>query len=354
MNRLAVLLLSCAACTDDTQPTPDGPGSFVAVASDFATGSYGRFDPTAPSYAEIGAADADPQVRVRAGRVFVLGRDGSNVTELDPGDLSVAGQVSVADEGGGTANPHDLCLSGSKAYVLRYDLATVGVYESSSWAPVGTIDLSDLADDDGIPEMESCAVSETADGPRLWVTVERLDRAAYFGCAGESFLVEIDPATDSVVGQHTLAACNPFAEVREDGDRLLVAETGAFGVADGGIEAISLSTGEPAGFVVTEEALGGDVGAFAACGDQAAAIVSDADFNTLLVAFDPADGAVGGTLYAPDGYALTDVECAGDRLVVTNVTVDGPGLVLVDWTGETPPTEPIDTGLPPVDVSALP
>ncbi len=354
MTSKPVLFLLIAACDGEATRQP-GAGSFLAVASDFATGTYGRFDPLTASYTEVGAADADPQVRVRDGRVFVLGRDGSNVTELAPADLSVVRQVSVADAGGGGANPHDVCLVAEKAYVLRYDLPTVGVFDASSWEAVGTVDLSDLADDDGIPEMESCAVSESGDGPRLWVTVERLDRAGYFGCAGESFLVEIDPATDAVVGQTTLAACNPFAELRFDDVRLLLAETGAFGAMDGGIEAIDLGTGESSGFVVDEAALGGDVGAFAVCdAGLAVAIVSDADFNTLLVRFDPADGTVGETLYAPGGYALTDVECAGDRLVVTDVTVERPGLVLVDPAGQVPPTEPIGTGLPPVDVIALP
>src|SRR5262245_13134688 len=232
---LALAFFGCGGEAPERLTT--GAGRFLVVATDFQSGSYGRFDPNAepPAYEEVGAADADPVVRVRDGHVFLLGRAGSNVTELDPADLAIVRQVSVADEGGGIANPHDICLAGDKAYALRYEQATIAIVDLARGALTGTIDLASFADADGNPEMESCFAS----AGRLYVALERLDRASYyFPCAGESYLVAIDTETDEVVDLDpdtagvqgvTLAACNPLGEARLDaaGASLLYAETGA-------------------------------------------------------------------------------------------------------------------------------
>ena len=80
-------------------------------------------------------------------------------------------------------------------------------------------------------------------------------------------------------------------------------------------------------------------------------VVSDASFNTSLVAWDPEAGARLGTLYAPGGYSLADV-ALNDRgeLWACNSSFEAPGLRAWSVGGDEPLAGPIATGLPPVQI----
>ncbi len=358
--------------TDTETGTEPEACRFLVVSGDFVAGSYGLLDVQPDgnaSFDEIGASDSDPQARVEGDWVFVVGRAGSNLTVLDPDDLSLVRQFSVADAEGEYANPHDVCLvSDDEAYVPRYEQSTVAIVDPTAGTLDGTVDLGSFADADGIGEAESCAVATVKDAIYAYVALQRLDRDNFYSCAaGGSVLAVVDTATGAIVDRDLvegglqgipLAACNPLGEARHDeaAGLLYLAEVGAFGVLDGGIEAIDLVAMGSRGFVVSEEALGDDVVGFALIADDLGlAILSTETFQTVLAQFDPEAGTLGDAIYAPGGYVISDVETCGDWAVVADRTLDAPGVVVIDArTGVPAFDSPLDTGLPPVDIARLP
>jgi hypothetical protein len=136
-------------------------------------------------------------------------------------------------------------------------------------------------------------------------------------------------------------------------------------VADGGIEAIplcrtcdvidpTLPRWSSAGFVATEQALGGDVGdvAFLLPG-HSFAIVSDDDFNTVLVSWSAVTGQKLSTVYAPGGFELNDmaVSPARDELWLCRGGFDAAGLYVFRCGDEALVAGPLGTGLPPYQIA---
>src|SRR5262249_13989541 len=149
------------------------------------------------------------------------------------------------------SNPYDICFaSDTKAYVPLYGRKYVLTVNPTTGAEVGRIDLSSLADADGIPEMNACAVT----GGRLYVTLQNLTN---FLPSGQSRIAVIDTASDTLLGSAPLTGQNPGTPIVVDAgnQRLLFGDVGSFGVADGGIEAFDLTSQRSAGFVVTEQEL---------------------------------------------------------------------------------------------------
>ena len=142
--------------------------------------------------------------------------------------------------------------------------------------------------------------------------------------------------------------------------RLFIGCTGSWGVLDGGIAEIVVpgwAHGTPAaitcpGYAITEAALGGDAADVVAYGAaHSYAVVSDASYNTSLVAWDPDAGARLGTLYAPGGYSLADVALDDRReLYACNSSFEAPGLHVFAAGDDVRLAGPIATGLPPVQI----
>jgi len=151
-----------------------------------------------------------------------------------------------------------------------------------------------------------------------------------------------------------LTAQNPVTTFQWDaaGSRLLVGCTGAFGVLDGGVEAIDPDTFQSLGLLVTEAALGGDIGDLAWNGpERSYAIVSDASFNTHLVSWSAVTGTRLATLFSPGGFSLPD--CAIDdrgELYVCHSDFLAPALYVFDTATDTQVAGPLGTGLPPQQI----
>jgi hypothetical protein len=301
------------------------------TATDFQTGGFATasldeprtVDPVAPAR-QLGS---DPVPRTFAGGVYVINRSpGDNIQALDPGNgFATRWQCST----GNGSNPQDFALlDAGKAYVTLFaepDLLVVNPSPSPDCHDFlrSSIDLSAYADSDGVPEMDQMAI---VDGI-LYVSLQRLNN---FAPAAPGAIVAVDTATERVVNEFDLGAENPFGNTKgltvRNGD-LLVGEVGAFGTNDGGVERIALPSGQSKGFIVTEEALGGDINDFAVVSDRLAyALVALPDFSTSVVAFDPGSGAVTSTLLA-HGEFYSDIE-VNDRgeLYVVDRTFANPGL----------------------------
>jgi len=135
--------------------------------------------------------------------------------------------------------------------------------------------------------------------------------------------------------------------------RVMVATVGAYGVNDGGLEAVvDPLSGVSAGFVVTEEALGGDIGDWVVLGGVVGFAIVTAGFTEdRVMRFNVMSGLVAPEpMVVSGGYALSGLTDLGDgRLAVSDRTAGAAGIRLFNAdTKEELTAEPIDVGLPPV------
>jgi hypothetical protein len=329
------------------------------VATDFQTGSFGTISLDPPRQVQPAGVDrrinADATARTFDGLVYVINRFlADNIQVLDPErDFATQWQCST---GPGT-NPHDIAiLNETTAYVTRYDAADLLVIDPSvgpdcNGFSISTINLGSFADADGIPEMDQMAL---VDG-LLYVSVQKLDRNNFFSPTGPGAIVVIDTATNQPIDEITLSGGNPLAATKGltvVGNALVVAETGSFGVTDGGIERVNLLTLTAEGFLITEAELGGDITDFVLVSDDLGyAVISKPDFTNDLVAFDPTSGAKTSIILTGVQY-IPDIEL-NDRgeLFASDRTTGHTGIrILRASDGVEITTEPIDLGLPPFEM----
>ncbi|MBX3026670.1 hypothetical protein KF840_17330 [bacterium] len=340
-------------CPADTQ-------AFV-VTSTFEEGSFATVALAAPR----AVTPSTPQRRIFRDAVargfgdliYVLNRlYADNLQVLDPANgLRTRLQCST---GNGT-NPHDIAVvSAHKAYVTLFERRELLIVDPAAPRDCsgflrGRIDLSSLADADGIPDMDQMAIV----GDRLYVSLQRLDIKSVLRLpATNGALAVVDLATDRVLGGIELTGANPFAATKgltvRDG-ALWIAEAGEFNVLDGGLERVDLRTGTASGFVVTEAALGGDITDFAIVSDHLAyAIISRPGFTNALVSFDPATGRLLATHHTSSGYTLFDIEL-NDRgeLYLADRTRRAPGIRVFRASDGTPLTDGVlDLVLPPFEI----
>jgi len=331
--------------------------------TDFSSGSATWID-LQSKHATIGVASifSDATARYYNGLIYVVNRLGQdNVQVLDPdAGFSTIRQFST----GNGSNPHDIvCTGPSTCYVTRYEKANLWKMDPSNGAVLGTIDLSALADADGIPEMDQLALV----GNRLFVSVQRLDRNNAFQPTAASYIAVVDISADTLLDANahvpgvqpiTTTHPDPFSEMQLDGftGTLYLSETGFFGLLDGGVEAIDPVTLQSLGTIFTESATGEDIlDVEIVAPDLGYAIISTPQFYTHLISFNPRTGARIATVYAPSAYVLQDVERGPDGLLyLADRTITAPGIRCYNAaTGVEITTSPVSTGLPPFDLTFL-
>ena len=359
---LSLGLAALAACGGDDDDDASGDGDADAdgdgdgdadarvfvLASDFASSVYGWASlADLADFHELGPAEGDAVVVESNGRYGIIERTLGAVTLLAD-DLSIERNFSVADEGGPAPNPHDIAIvSDTKAYVVRLGQGTIAIVDPSTGMLTGTIDLSSH-DPDGVPDMDAIAVV----GNRAFVSLELLDEN--FAPRGVGELVAIDTESDAVERTITLPVPNPYGRFRasSNSEELLVPCVGVFGEADGGIVAYGVDADAPR-MVVTEQALGGDVGSFVIADNTHGFAIVAREFITYLVTFDPSTGDVGDSILDSEGWDLRDVELVGGQIVVADGAPTAPGLRVFDLDGTEVTSAPVDVGLPPSVVLAM-
>ena len=224
----------------------------------------------------------------------------------------------------------------------------------------GLIDFSWLADADLIPEMAHMVKV----GTRVFVAIQRLDRTSSFDPTGTSYVAVFDAATQQFLDAEPgttgtqairLATTNPFGEMvyNAASGKIWVPTVGFFGLADGGVEVLDPVALTTSGIVISETTLGGDITDVVALdANRGAAIVSDSNFNTLLVGFDLSAPTSIDTIYAPGSFALQDAERSRDgRIFVSDRSVSAPGIRVFRGSNHSQiTTNPINVGLPPADI----
>jgi len=360
MHRALTSLLTCLTLVTAVGPATAAQTRALTVNTDFSSATFSWLDlDTRTPHTDVTTVGYDPALRWYGGLVYVVNRGGpDNIQELDPANgFATVFQFST---GNGT-NPQDIAVqTPHKAYVSRYDSQSLLICDPTNGATLGTISLAAFADADGLPEMAHVALVRN----RLFVALQRLDRNAGYSPTAFSLVVVVDTEADTVVDCDpatpgvqgiTLTYKNPFTTFGYDraADRLYIGCTGAFGVADGGVEAIDVATLTDLGSVVSEGTLGGDLSDFELwTPTHAYAIVSDASFNTLLVSWNPTTHQFIGTVAAPGGFSLAD--CAIDdrgELYLANNGFSAPGLYVYRAGIDTLITGPIATGQVPVQIS---
>ncbi|HEY2385319.1 MAG TPA: hypothetical protein VGK30_00040 [Candidatus Binatia bacterium] len=373
---LAVAVASCGGGggggggSSTPPPSSEGASVFV-VTTDFDTGSYSLFPVGHPEQVarSLGNVHSDAVARTHGGIVYVVNRlGGDNIQAIDPAQgWTTVWQCSV---GNGT-NPHDiLVVAPTKAYVTLYERAQLAIVDPSVGPSCdgflrGSIDLSPLADADGIPEMDQMALV----GDRLYVSLERLNRRNFFQPTDASVLavidttsdtlVDVDPSTAAIDGIR-LAGTNPFTESQgltvdaATGD-ILTSSVGSFGtIGDGGIERVDTSTNRSAGFIVTESDLGANITDFVLLdAHQAYALLLDLNSINRLVRFDPTTRTITATLLSSSEF-LVDIALEPSRreLYVTDRTLKSPGIRIFSTSDDREVAgSPVDTGLPPFDIT---
>jgi hypothetical protein len=315
--------------------------------------------------AVAGIVESDNTAVFHADRVYVLNRFGfDNISVLDTDDLTTALRQFSTGNG---SNPQDMAfVSSRQAYVSLLgsnDLLVVDPEAPQGEEISGRIDLTPLldpADVDGLVEAAGLALV----GRYLFVTLQSLDN---FAAVRPGILAVVDTATDSLVdvdpGQTgvqgiPLAGQNPTAlHWAPELGRLLVSQAGAFGLADGGVEAVDPFRLTSDGLLITEAALGGgDVGDLVSVAGQKVYVVAGGFEANDVRVFDVSRAAGSGTLTGANprslGFSLPYVPGlavdGGGRLLVPDRTLTAPGIRMVDtFTDQEITAAPLDLGLPP-------
>jgi len=311
-----------------------------------------------PVTTSIEPTSSDPVVRFYRNKIYVINRlYADNIQVLDPDqDYGTILEFSV----GAGSNPQDIAfMSETRAYITRYESVWLYEVNPSTGAILDSIDLTVFADADGLPEMSQMVIHDD----RLFVQLHRVDRGVWVP-ASPAYLAVIDITTNQIVDVDpgmpgvqgiTLTGLNPTGEMVYDGEAgtIDVAEVGNYLTLDGGIERVDCDALAAEGFIVTEAALGGDVGVFDRAGTTGFVAVSDDWFFTIrLVSFSTNTGAPIDTLYTTDGY-VPDVECdvESGQVFLADRKATAPGVQIFDIpSGAKLTASPRNTGLPPADL----
>jgi hypothetical protein len=339
-----------------------GQNTAFVVATDFETGSFGTvsFDdpPVITPVSPQRILNSDAVARAFNGLVYVVNRFfGDNIQIIDPAqDFATTRQCLT----GAGSNPQDIAfVDAEKGYVSLGGGTEVLVVDPSPSSDCSDfirdrIDLAELADDDGKPELYLMAIV----GDRLYVELQKLDQNNFFVPAENGSLAVIDTTTDAFVEEIVLTGQNPFGQTKGIPTRngaLLVNQIGLFGVTDGGIERVDPVSGQPQGYIIAESDLGADIVDFVMLSDTVGyAVLSLPDFTNSVVLFDVDLREATATLIS--GESISDIELNDRaRLFVAQRTLQNPGVRIFDTADNSEVTgAPLNLELPPFDIVFVP
>lgn len=211
------LLSACTSSKDDANSLLSSPatvsGSTHAVVATYQgeTSALSVVQAAAPYASEhqLLATVSDADIVGFGGYVYRFERyNRDNIAKFDAKTLAANSaplwQFSTLDAGEtGSGNVHDMVfVSDTKAYLIRYGKARAWIVNPAATTQeefkIGELDLSAIADADGIPEMEAGIVV----GNKLFIIVQRLDQDNGW-VPGDAYVVVYDVTTDTVVNTAT-------------------------------------------------------------------------------------------------------------------------------------------------------
>jgi hypothetical protein len=310
-----------------------------------------RYDSAFTLFSRVEDAWTDPLVRVESGSAFLLNRfelvfsetdDNRHVEWLSPArGYRTIFSFSVGDG----ANPQDLVLdSRGRLWISRYEppYSDLLIADPRTGERLGRLDLAPWATGDGLlPRPDQLERS----GDEIYVALQNADLG--FTVHGPARLLVIDTASDAVAAAIELDGINPFQGMELDASsgRLYLAMAGVFpgqqpAQLTGGVEVVDTRERASLGLLIHGETLGGHPTDVALAGpDKAYVLVSRpaaVDFLTDVVAFDPRDGSILGTVWSGG---------AGGRHQAVDLESDGEGWLLVAL------RDPYDSGVLVLDTA---
>jgi hypothetical protein len=341
---------------------PYEPHLFI-VTDDGKTGSTAAMalDPPWSVTPGLETVGRNPRVRHFFGRHYVINRYAETIQVIDPDTFDTTQTLQVGP------TPRDIAVVGARqAYVTRYDSAELIELDPTSGAITGTVDLSSLADEDGIPEMDAM----TLDGYHLFIQLQRLDRNNPATAAGTPAflavvdvrtgqLVDVDPGTPGAQAIR-LAGKRPAYKMIVERDRrrlYLSVPAGFFDGVDGAVEEIDLDTLASRGFITTESSLQTlDLSGFVLVSADKGFIVTHTEIveSSHVTGFSRQTGTPVSQIYTTlfGSIRNLDYDPTTSRVFLPDSTPDGTLGVLVFHavTDKVLTPTPVDVAGPPVDL----
>ncbi|MED5371295.1 MAG: hypothetical protein VX899_09790 [Myxococcota bacterium] len=285
----------------------------IATTTDYSVGALTTFALDSRNATDVADIASDAWVTVDQGKVLQLGRYGFDYLRIyDIGDWSNPQEISLAEG----SNPQAAYFCDDKIFVSQYGVDKVAIF-SAEGNPAGAIDLSAYADADGLPE----AAAMIKDGDRLILALQILDQET-FASAGPGQVLEIDCATEAIVGSHEVGV-NPRISAHPQDSDVVFVQTGMYGSPDGDLRTLSLSEGLLSEPIVTESDVSGDIGGM---------VMNDAG-KALMTVYTPSYGT---EIYCLDADAETMTQLGGELPYSSGPWLNNKGEAWIsvgyDWT----------------------
>jgi hypothetical protein len=355
---LLALVLASSGCQEvadvdpDSFSTPDVMAFAVNTAFDYSSGSFAIVDlVNSTTITDILPVHSDAVAVCDSGALYIIERFGADtLTVIDStAPFAIEAQHSL---GSGT-NPQALVtLDSGDLLITLLDEQYLLAMDPVTGEEIARVDLSWASDADGTPEAHHVI---RASGT-IAVTLQRLDRdTPMWDPIGPGWIVLIDPDTlivDTTPIEMRSANPSPYGKVLYRSNLLLVPASGNYGVLDGGIESIDLSSKLSEGLVVTEVDLGGDITDFVIVSDELGwATISTAEMTDALMRFDPTTGSVDpAPVIESSGFTLIGLTLDPlGHLLLVDRALDDPGLRVLDATTGNPIVK-ISTGMAPFSI----
>ena len=364
--------ISCSVyCINDEGVKKKPPSSQIALvaASDFQTGFLSAFSLDGPeSFIDIVSTHSDALVRHQRSRSLIINRLGrDNITILDP-QYKVIHEFST----GRGSNPHDVVLINDElAAVSLFERKYLSIFNINSGREINRIDLSSLADEDGIPEIHSLYANEKF----LYASVQRLDRNHRYWLSSETaYLAKISLQEDFQLEKRFLFPFgNPISKLRylEERNSLLITAAGNYAFnykLDGGVLEFDLTTETFKAPLLKEADIGFEISDAILVSPELGFIIGNNPlFESCFAAFNPSTGSLIKILLPFEQnswFSGLEVDSQkriylGDRHYSrAGIRIFAPSLVEVTRTAERfeiieMTGTPVSTGLPPVSIALV-
>jgi len=339
------------------EPEPPEYTTALVITTDYQTGSYATValdDHAVNKDIDFIHSDAACRFDLITETPFIILRRGSDTIDvLNPDTFEIDEEYSVEP----ASNPYDIAVvSADRAYISRFGSTEMLIVEPFNGKEIGTVDFSEYADDDGLPEVSGMGL---LDG-KVYTLVQRIDRDNSWVPAGTSYLVVIDAESGKIDNDFELTGTNPYESLiySEALEQFVISEAGDFSdLENAGVELFDPVEQTLSGFIVTEEELGGNVTkALLVSETKGYALIgvqSENGNDSHIVIFNPETGKKTGTLLEADSWDYGNIVLTPDlkEVWVADRTLEKPGIRIFDTeTDEEITDEPIDVGLPPSSI----
>jgi hypothetical protein len=258
MKYLALWLCGgCVPLVADVPSNVDGGGELImtTVSDDYAVGSLSTVSTADWSVSsDLASTHSDAVVSWSGGALWVINRlRMDTVRRYTAGTWSRPMWEVSTGEG---SNPHDVAVCDDKAVVSLYAEDHLLVLNAEDGAVIGRVDLSDEADEDGLPEASGLVVI----GGRLFVGVQRMRRDLGWQPSEHGLVLELDCGSLEIVDRW-LVGPNPVLVADEAvGTLLALTEWGVEQVVLEEPGETVLRVASPGGGVWSDGGIAGDMG----------------------------------------------------------------------------------------------